>query len=115
MPEPMIASLFKSIADLFPSTLGAVVSMQFMPKSLNRREKMFAIICAYTLGTYFGRAIVAYFEITNPHISDAIMFGSSLFGLSFSGNVMEQMGPFIQSLAARWGAPPVSEPPEGEK
>ncbi len=108
MPDPMSAAagLLKSFAEMFPSTLGAVVSMQFMPRELSKGQKTFALICAWILGTYFGRGIVAYFDVTNIHISDAIMFGSSLFGLSFAGNLVKEMGPLIRSISARWGSPP---------
>lgn len=109
MTEPISSiatvTIFKLGVDIVPASLGALVSMQFLPQGLTKTQKAFALGSAWAVGTYFGRGIAAYLNITNPHISDAILFGVSLFGLAFAGTVMQELKPIINAMRKRWIGP----------
>lgn len=110
-----IAGLIKLLSGLLPSTLGALVSMRFLPTHLNRHEKGFALISAWAVGTYFGRGLAAYLQISNEHISDAILFGFSLFGLAFAGTAMEEIKPLIKAARRKWVGSTSDEVKSGEE
>ncbi len=99
------AALLKIFVDLMPAAIGAFISMRFIPQTLTRAQKVASIFSAWAVGTYFGRGIASYLNITNPHIADAILFGVALFGLSFAGTVIQELKPIIQAATRRWIGP----------
>ncbi len=96
------AAVGKVLVDVAPTALGAFISMQYVAPNLSRWQKMSALISAWAIGTYAGRAVIAYLDVKNERIADAIMLGVALFGMSFVSTLMSEIKPIVKGLLNRY-------------
>ena len=83
-----------------PSIMGAVLGL------LHNRERPLiersvAVATGVLVAHFVGGGVVAYFDMKNPAISDAVKFSLGLFGMSIVHAIYEQIGPFWQSVRER--------------
>ena len=95
--------------EALPAGLGALVSLRFSPGQSTHKARWVSGLCAYIIGAYLGRGIVAYYMILNAHVANAIVFGVSLFGLSFTSAATAEMRPLIIVLRQRFAGATLKE------
>ncbi len=104
MSDPIqnLGVLSKIAAEALPAAVGAMISMRFVSPELGRGQRFVAAMCAYAIGTYFGRGVCAYLLVDNPRVVDAIVFGTALFGMAFVGTAMSEIKPLLQAARRKW-------------
>ena len=87
----LLTLCWKYFIQIFPAALGSFISLRFLPAGLSKSKLLTAWLSAWGIGTFAGRGLAEYLEVTNPHISDALMFGMALFGLSIAGAILNEI------------------------
>jgi len=97
-----VALVFKTIVQVVPSAFGAFVSLRFLPEGLSRWKLLTAWLSAWATGTFFGRGVSEYLDISNTHVADALMFGFAVFGLAFVGAVLNEIPKIISTIRQKY-------------
>jgi hypothetical protein len=106
------AGLGAKLLEILPAATGAMISLRFLPPdTLSKGQRLTSAIAAYAIGTYAGRGITAYFNITNERVIDGIVFGVALFGMAFVGTAMSEIRPILQALRKKY----IGDVPKEEK
>ena len=92
----------KFLAQMLPSAFGSLVSLRFLPEGLSKGKLLTAWISAWAIGTFIGRGAAEYLTVTNERVSDALMFGFALFGLSLAGAILNEIPSAIKSFRERF-------------
>ena len=118
MPEStsaLFALFTKLVLQAFPAAFGAIASLKFLPDTLSKRQRVFSVICAFGIATYFGRGIAEYYHVENSHVKDMIVFGAGLFGLAFAGAAMAELKPLTRAIRIRYFGDATEPAQETEK
>lgn len=104
MADPIqnLGVISKIAAEALPAAVGAMISMRFVSPELGKGQRFIAAMCAYAIGTYFGRGVCEYLHVDQPRVVDAIVFGTALFGMAFVGTAMNEIKPLLQAIRHRW-------------
>ncbi len=94
-------TVFNFFLTTLPAAFGSFVSLRFMPEGATLLNRIVALISSYLIGSYVGRGIADYYGIQASHISDMIIFGTALFGLSFVANLMLEVKPIVSAASNR--------------
>lgn len=97
-----LMATLKFILQILPAAVGSMISLRFLPEGLSRAKIFTAWLSAWGIGTFVGRGVASFLDITNHHVSDALMFGFALFGLSLAGAILNEIPVAIRVIRERF-------------